>query len=60
MMAGAGVSKLGLGDWFDSCGKAKTELFDDIKVFLNQKRGHSTMGRVSPAAFEKVWATQAA
>jgi putative transposase len=49
-----------LGERFDSCGEAKMELFDYIEVFYNQKRRHSTIGQVSPAAFEKAWATQAA
>jgi transposase InsO family protein len=29
------------------------ELFDDIEVFYNQKRRHSTLGKISPAAFER-------
>ena len=52
--------KLELADRFDSCGEAKMELFDYIEVFYNQRRRHSTIGQVSPAAFEKAWATQAA
>lgn len=49
-----------LSDRFDSCGEAKMELFDYIEVFYNQRRRHSTIGQVSPATFEKAWATQAA
>jgi len=49
-----------LADRFESCGEAKTELFDYIEVFYNQRRRHSTIGQVSPAAFEKAHATQAA
>jgi len=49
-----------LGDRFESHGEAKMELFDYIEVFFNQRRRHSTIGQVSPAAFEKAWATQAA
>lgn len=49
-----------LGDRFSSCGEAKMELFDYIEVFYNQKRRHSTIGQISPAAFEKAWATHAA
>jgi putative transposase len=49
-----------LRDRFDSCGEAKMELFDYIEVFYNQRRRHSTIGQVSPAAFEKAQATQAA
>jgi putative transposase len=37
---------------FDSCGEAKMELFDYIEVFYNQRRRHSTLGQISPAAFE--------
>jgi putative transposase len=35
------------------------ELFDYIEVFYNQRRWHSTLGQISPAAFERR-ATQAA
>ena len=49
-----------LGDRFDSNGEAKMELFDYIEVFFNQQRRHSTIGQISPAAFEKAWATHAA
>ena len=49
-----------LRDRFESCGEAKMELFDYIEVFYNQRRRHSTLGQVSPAAFEKARATQAA
>ncbi len=45
---------------FDSYGQAKMELFDYIEVFYNHKRRHSTIGQISPAAFEKARATQAA
>jgi len=48
-----------LRDRFDSCGEAKMELFDYIEVFYNQRRRHSTLGQISPAAFERR-ATQAA
>ena len=49
-----------LADRFDSCGDAKMELFDYIEVFYNQRRRHSTLGQISPAAFERRAATQAA
>jgi putative transposase len=49
-----------LADRFDSCGEAKMELFDYIEVFYNQRRRHSTLGQISPAALEKARATQAA
>src|ERR1022692_1742281 len=42
-----------LADQFASNGEAKRELFDYIEVFYNQKRRHSTLGQVSPAAFER-------
>jgi transposase InsO family protein len=42
-----------LADKFDSCGEAKMELFDYIEVFYNQRRRHSTIGYLSPAAFER-------
>ena len=42
-----------LADRFDSCGEAKIALFDYIEVFYNQRRRHSTLGQISPAAFER-------
>jgi putative transposase len=42
-----------LRDRFDSCGEAKMALFDYIEVFYNQRRRHSTLGQISPAAFER-------
>jgi hypothetical protein len=48
-----------LGDQFASHGDAKMELFDYIEVFYNQRGRHSTLGRISPAAFERRAATQA-
>lgn len=42
-----------LGDHFDSHGLAKMELFDYIEVFYNQRRRHSTLGQISPAAYER-------
>lgn len=41
------------GEHFDSNGEAKMELFDYIEVFYNQRRGHSTIGQISPAAYER-------
>ena len=38
---------------FESCGEAKMALFDFIEVFYNQQRRHSTLGQISPAAFER-------
>jgi putative transposase len=42
-----------LADRFESCGEAKMALFDYIEVFYNQRRRHSTIGYMSPAAFER-------
>jgi transposase InsO family protein len=48
-------------EYFDSCGDAKMALFDFIEVFYNRQRRHSTLGQISPAAFERrAVATQAA
>jgi len=42
-----------LADRFDSFGDGKMALFDYIEVFYNQRRRHSTLGQISPAAFER-------
>jgi transposase InsO family protein len=42
-----------LADRFASFGDGKMELFDYIEVFYNQRRRHSTLGQVSPSAFER-------
>jgi putative transposase len=42
-----------LADRFDSFSEAKMLLFDYIEVFYNQRRRHSTLGQISPAAFER-------
>ena len=42
-----------LREHFDSNGEAKMELFDYIEVFYTQRRRHSTLGQISPAAFER-------
>lgn len=42
-----------LADRFDSCGEAKMALFDYIEVFYNQRRWHSTLGHIGPAAYER-------
>ena len=42
-----------LGEHFDSHGEAKMEIFDYIEVFYNQRRRHSSVGRVSPAECER-------
>lgn len=38
---------------FPSYGDAKMALFGYIEVFYNQRRRHSTLGLISPAAFER-------
>ena len=42
-----------VGEWYESHGDAKADLFDYIEVFHNQRRRHSSAGRMSPAAFER-------
>jgi transposase InsO family protein len=42
-----------LRERFDSCGEAKMDLFEYIEVFYNQRRRHSTIGDISPAAYEQ-------
>ena len=49
-----------LADRFGSFGEAKMALFDYIEVFYNQRRRHSTLGQISPAAFERQAAVDAA
>ena len=41
------------GEHFHSDAHAKEVLFDDIVVFYNQRRWHSTLGQISPAEFER-------
>ncbi len=45
-----------LADRFDSFGEGKMALFDYIEVFYNQRRRHSTLGLISPAAYERLTA----
>jgi transposase InsO family protein len=42
-----------LGERFDTYADAKMKLFDYIEVFYNQRRRHSSVGRVSPAECER-------
>jgi len=42
-----------LGERFGSNGEAKMRLFDYLELFYNQRRRHSSVGRMSPAAFER-------
>ncbi len=44
--------KSDVGERFHSHAEAKAELFDYIEVFYNQRRRHSSAGRMSPAEFE--------
>ena len=45
--------KTELADRFDSGSEAKRKLFGYIEVFYNQRRRHSTIGQISPAAYER-------
>ena len=42
-----------LADRFTRFSEAKMELVDYVEVFYNQRRRHSTLGQISPAAFER-------
>jgi putative transposase len=42
-----------VGDRYEHHGEAKGQLFDYIEVFYNQRRRHSSAGRISPAAYER-------
>jgi len=42
-----------LAERFGTVDEAKTALFDYIEVFYNQRRRQSTLGQISPAAFER-------
>jgi putative transposase len=46
-----------LGERFPGGGEAKLALFDYREAFYNQRRCHSTLGQISPAAFERRTAT---
>jgi transposase InsO family protein len=46
-----------LGERFETPAHAKTALFDYLEVFYNQRRRHSTIGYLSPAAYERAAAT---
>ena len=45
--------KTELVDRFPSFSEAKMEFFDYIEPFYNQRRRHSTLRQISPAAFER-------
>ena len=42
-----------LADRFDRYEDAKRKWFDYIEVFYDQRRRHSTLDQISPAAFER-------
>ena len=48
------------GERFESYAHAKEALFDYIKAFHNRRRRHSTLGQISPAAFARKAAMDAA
>ena len=48
-----------VADRFERCGAAKMEVFDYIEVFYTQRRRHSTLGQISPAAFERTMGVDA-
>jgi putative transposase len=39
-----------VGEWYESHGDAKADLFDYLEVFYSQRRRRSSAGRMSPAA----------
>lgn len=45
--------KFELGERFESYAQAKEQTFDYIEVFYNQQRRHSSLGYLSPGAFER-------
>jgi transposase InsO family protein len=42
-----------LADRFGSYSESKMVVFDYLEVYYNQRRRHSTLGQISPAAFER-------
>lgn len=42
-----------LGERFESYAEAKEKTFDYIEAFYNQRRIHSSLGYLSPAALER-------
>ncbi len=48
-----GTLKTELGESFESVEEAERQLFDFIEVFYNQQRLHSTLGYLSPGAWER-------
>jgi len=47
-----------LGERFDIRGTSKLELFVCIEVFYNQQRRYSTLGQISPSAYERQLGTE--
>lgn len=48
-----GLLKTELGESFDSHDAASRALFDDIEVFYNGVRLHTSLGNMTPRAFEE-------
>ena len=48
------------GERFHSYAHAKEALLYYVEVFSNQRRRHSTLGQISPAAFERLTPSHAA
>ena len=44
--------KVELGEWFEAKSEARAQLFEYIEAFYNTQRLHSSIGYLSPAAFE--------
>jgi transposase InsO family protein len=42
-----------LADRFGSYNEARMEVFDYLEMYYRQRRRHSTLGQISPAAFER-------
>jgi transposase InsO family protein len=53
-----GTFKTEVGEIFESTADAKRQTFSYIEPFYNQRRRHSTLGYLSPAAFERRWHQQ--
>ena len=45
-------------EYYNTREEAKRSIFEYVEVFYNRQRRHSTLGYVSPMAFEKQWQQQ--